>query len=151
MNRINFAILTFFICILKRKVICFSREHMKMKTWKKGHYSRESFHLAKFSLIVLVGKLDKFVLAWHRRTCQISHCMGAWNPWKLDNNEKGCTSQKKREVIFNFHHSVPQGQNRLKQIPHPWAQRAGLFPKVTKGDGNRLNWTIQNKLNKPFV
>ena len=132
MNRINFAVLTFFICILKRKAICFSREHMKMKTWKKGHYSRESFHLAKFSLVVSVGKLDKFFLAWQRRTCQISHCMGAWNPWKLDNNEKGCTSQKKREVIFNFHHSLPQGQNRLKQFPTPGPKGLDFFQNLRR-------------------
>lgn len=113
----------------------------------KGPFTLESFYLANVSLVASVGHRGKFLLPWRRRTCQTSHCMVARNPWKLVNDEKRCTSQEQvqRKVIFDLHSSLRQGQDRFK------AQRTGPFPKVTKGDSNRLNWTIQKKLNKPSL
>ena len=51
---------------------------------------------------------------------------------KLDNNERQSTSQEKREVIFNLHHSLLQGQNRLKQFPTPGPEGLDFFRKLPR-------------------
>ena len=53
---------------------------------------------------------------------------------------------KSRAVNFDLPHHLTPGQDRFQQfsIPHPWVQRAGLVPRVARGDGIRSNWTMHN-------
>ena len=120
-NRINFAVLTFFICIFKCRAICFSREHVRVKTWKKVQFYSRKFSSSKIFHGSVSGKFwQVFSLPWWRRTCQIiSHCIGAWNPWKLDNNEEWRTSQEKREVNLGFAWSPTTRTRSLQAICHP--------------------------------
>ena len=134
MNRIDFPVLTFFICIFKCKAgYMFLTGNMpRWRHEKRSIYSRK-FSFSKIFLGRVSGKTWRvFFLPWRRITCQISHCIGAWNPWKLDKNEKQSTSQGKREVTFNLHHSLSQGQNRLKQFPTPGPKGLDFFRKLPR-------------------
>ena len=62
--------------------------------------------------------------------------------------EMTLTSQNQRGVIFYLPHSLPPGQNRLKQFPNPRPEKLDLPRGLrTRGDGNRSNWTTHETQN----
>ena len=111
---------------------------------KKGPLFSRKFSFSKILLGSVSLKTWQVFFSLTEKNLQLSN-------FPLYGSLKSMKTWQQREAIY-FTRTTDEKLFLICIVPsnlHPWAQGAGLFPKVTKGDGNSLNWTIQNKFNKP--